>query len=874
MEQKPPKPARALLKIFCDQAYHEEVEGDLDELFADNHRNLGLRKARWLYWTDVFKHLNWFFFTRRRFKLISQKPLDMWSNYFKIAIRNIFKHKGYSALNVMGLGVGMACAMLILLYALHELSYDKFHAKADRIVVAHTQMDEESDVSSSVPNAFVPLAIREIPEVESGVRIFNRGSYSPFIVKYRDHVFQEDRVFHTDSTFFNVFSFPLIKGNPESCLVNPKSIVLTTEMAQKYFGEEDPMGKVLRIDNRYDYQVTGVMENQPQNSHIHFDFLVSWTSFTNAFNLKERWDNASYTSYLLLDENASLTQVEAKIPGLISRLDNPRYTPSFTLHPLSDIHLRGLGGSFGLEAQNELRYLHIFGIIGLLILVIASVNYTNLATARAVHRAREIGMRKVLGAYRFNLFSQFMGESLMVVFMSVVLAFLLTILALPAFNELSGRMFGIGDLFQFGSISWVFLMALLVSILAGIYPALVLSGFKPLIVLKGSFKSSKSGVFIRRFLVTGQFMISIGLIIGTSVVFNQLDYMRKKELGYNNDNVLMLPLSSAILRNYASFKAEMLKESGVLDLTLTSESPTSLNAGYSIILKGMDVEKEVYVSGVRTDLDFLDAMQIELVAGSFFTETDLKNISSELEYKDRVFAFVLNEEAVSRFGISPEEAIGMRAYMNGRNGLIRGVVKDFHIASMREKIQPMSFLPERDFNNVLVRISGQNIENTLSKVQERWRRLAPDVPFEYEFMDAEYDNLYNTEQRLSRLFGTFATLAIFIACFGLFGLIAFTTAQKAREIGVRKVLGASVGQLVLLLNKGFAGLILIAFILATPLAYLLMSGWLQEFEYRTPIGLEPVLLSLALTVLIAFASTSIQSLKAARANPVDALKEE
>ncbi|GAB5523462.1 MAG: ABC transporter permease [Roseivirga sp.] len=874
MEPKPSKTARALLKLFCDQVYHEEVEGDLDELFADNYRRLGRRKANWLYWADVFKHFNWFFFTRRRFKWISQKPLDMWSNYLKVAIRNIFKHKGYSTLNVLGLGVGMACAILILLYSLHELSYDKFHVKADRIVVAHTLIDEESDVMSSAPNAFVPYMVREMPEVETGVRIFNRGSYSPFVVKYRDNVFQEDRIFHTDSTFFKVFSFPLVQGNPETCLINPKSIVLTEEMASKYFGEEDPMGKLLRIDNRHDYQVTGVMENQPQNSHIHFDFLVSWTSFTNSFNLNERWDNASYTSYLLLDENASPEQVESKIPALIDRLENARYNPVFTLHPLTDIHLRGLGGAFGLEAQNELRYLYIFGIIGLLILVIASVNYTNLATARAVHRAREIGMRKVLGAYRFNLFSQFMGESLMVVLMAVFMAVVLVILALPAFNQLSGRVFTAADLLQFNLVSAVWVMALLVSMLAGIYPALVLSGFRPLIVLKGSFKSSKGGVFIRRFLVTGQFMISIGLIIGTSVVFSQLDYMQQKELGYNNDNVLMLPLSSSIMRNYASFKAEMLKESGVLDLTLTSESPTSLNAGYSIILKGMDVEKEVFVSGVRTDLDFLDAMQIELVAGSFFTETDLKNISRDLEYKDRIFAFVLNEEAVSRFGISPEEAIGMRAYMNGRNGVVRGVVKDFHFASMREKIQPMSFLPERDFNNVLVRISGQNIESTLSKVQERWRKLAPEVPFEYQFMDEEYDNLYNTEQRLSRLFGTFATLAIFIACFGLFGLIAFITAQKAREIGVRKVLGASVGQLVLLLNRGFAGLIFIAFVLATPLAYLLMSGWLQEFEYRTQVGVGPILLSLAMTVLIAFASTSIQSVRAARANPIDALKEE
>lgn len=873
MENQPPKLARSLLRIFCDSAYHEEVEGDLDELFTDNCQRLGLHKARWLYWGDVFKHFNGFFISRRHRLLTSQKPLDMWSDYFKVAVRNIFKHKGYSALNVMGLGVGLACAMFILLYSLHELSYDKFHDHVERIVVVHTQLDEEADVISSAPNALVPTMVRALAEVENGVRIFNRGSYRPFTIKYRDKVFQEDRLFHTDSSFFQVFSFPLIKGNPESCLINPRSIVLTAAMSEKYFGAEDPMGKVLRIDNRDDYLVTGIMENPPQNSHIHFDFLVSWTSFTNSFNLNDRWDNASYTSYLLLADGTTAV-VESKIPGLIAAQNEQDYQPGFTLHPLADVHLKGLGGSFGLEAQNEIKYLYIFAVIGILILTIASVNYTNLATARAVHRAKEIGMRKVLGAYRSNLFFQFMGESFMVVFLAVILAFVLVAVTLPSFNELAGRSFILGDIFQFKIVSWVALVALTVSLLAGVYPALVLSGFRPLVVLRGSFKNSKGGIFIRKLLVAGQFMISIGLIIGASVVFNQLDYMQQKDLGYNNDNVLMLPLSTSILRNYSSFKAEMLKEPGVLDLTLASESPTSLNAGYSIILKDVPVEKEVFVSGVRTDLDFLDAMQIELVAGSFFTEADIKNIGGDIPYKDRVFAFVLNEEAVSRFNVSPEEAIGMRAYMNGRNGVIRGVVKDFHFASMREKIQPMSFLPERDFNNVLVRISGQNIENTLSKVQERWRRLAPDVPFAYEFMDSEYGNLYNTEQRLSKLFGVFATVAIFIACFGLFGLIAFTTAQKAREIGVRKVLGASVGQLVFLLNKGFAGLILAAFLLAAPIACLLMSGWLREFEYRTSIGLAPLLLSLGVTLIIAFASTSIQSLRAARANPVNVLKEE
>ena len=376
-------------------------------------------------------------------------------------------------------------------------------------------------------------------------------------------------------------------------------------------------------------------------------------------------------------------------------------------------------------------------------------------------------------------------------------------------------------------------------LLAGIYPAIVLSSFRPIVVLKGSFKNSKSGVFMRKFLVTFQFVISIGLIIGTAVVFKQLNFMQEKSLGYNNENMLMLPLSSTITRNYAAFKAEMLREPGVLDMTMASDSPTKIESGYSIIIKDIDIEKEVFVAGLRTDVDFIGALQMELVAGAFISETDVKNISRDLPAEERTYAFVLNEEALLPFNLTPEEAIGKRANMNGRNGFIKGVAKNFHFASMREKIKPMAFLPERDFNNVLVRISGQNVEATLSKVQERWRRLAPNVPFEYEFMDREYHNLYNAEQRLSTLFGVFAILAIFIACFGLLGLVSFATIQKAQEIGVRKVLGASIGNLVLMLNKDFVRLILLAFLLAAPLTYILMNGWLREFEYRITVGVAP-----------------------------------
>ena len=874
MRASPPKLARSLLRNFCDTSFHEEVEGDLDEIFDSTLEKSGVRKARQEYWLNVFKHFNGYFLFRRNRTAKSQNRFDMWTNYIKIAFRSVLKNKAYSAMNVLGLGVGMACAMLILIYALHELSYDQFHIKGDRVYVVHSQLDPEDDVDSSAPNALVPTLVREFPEIEAGVRIFNRGSYSPYTVKYQENIFQEDRLFHVDSTFFQIFSFKLLQGDQNKCLVAPKSIVLTESMAKKYFGNEEPIGKTLRIDNRSNYLVTGVMEDIPSNSHIHFDFLVSYNSFTNSFFLNERWDNASYTSYLLLKENVNPAVVDAKIPDLVRRSSEAENTSRFWLHPLSKIHLSGLGAGFSIEPQNEMRYLYIFGFIGVLILVIASINYTNLATARAVFRAKEIGMRKVLGAYRFNLFHQFMGESIMIVAIGVLLAVVLAILALPAFNGLADRQFAVTDIFQPLLVIWVAVIALFVGMLAGIYPSLVLSGFKPITVLRGSFKNSKSGTSMRKVLVVSQFIISIGLIIGTSVIFQQLGYMQQKDLGYNNDNMLILPISNSIRKNYDAFKAEMLREPGIFDMTLASESPTKINGLYSIVVKDMDIEKEVLLAGLRTDTDFLDAMQMELLAGSFFTETDLKNIASEIPYKERVHAFVLNESAIAEYGLSPEEAIGKRIYMNGRNGFVRGIVKDFHFSSMREKITPMAFLPETDFNKVLIRISGQDVDRTLSKVQERWRNLAPNVPFEYNFMDLEYENLYRTEQKLSRLFGAFASLAIFIACFGLLGLISYATIQRAREIGVRKVLGASVRNLVFMLNKDFAKLIALAFVVAIPLTYFLMRSWLMEFEYRISIGLTPVLISLGITATIAFVTISTQSLRAAMANPTEVLKEQ
>lgn len=874
MSALPPKLARGLLKVFCDPAFHEEVEGDLDELYAQNLKDHGRHKARIRYWGDVFKHFNWYFITRRSFSNPSKNIVDMWINYFKIGLRNLLKNKRYSALNILGLAIGVACAMLILIYAQHELSFDKFHEKADQTYLVYTQFDQLNVPISSAPNAMIPTLLREFPEVETGTRIFNRGGYNPYTIKYKEHVFKENRLFHVDSTFFHVFSFQLISGDPEQCLVNPKSIVLTEEMSNKYFGDEDPLGKVLRIDNRSDYQVTGVMENIPSNSHIHFDFLVSYNSFTNPFFLNERWDNASYVSYIVLNKGVDVTQVEARIPGLVTRVSGKEEDWEFTLNPLLDVHLSGLGTNFGLEPQNDMKYLYIFGFIGVLILTIASINYTNLATARAVFRAKEIGMRKVMGAYRSNLFNQFMGESLMVVAISVLVAFALAALALPYFNVLADRSFTMMHLLQFDTLGWVLMIAAFVGILAGSYPALVLSGFRPINVLKGSFRNSKTGVLMRKTLVIGQFVISIALIIGAVVVFKQLGFMQQKELGYNNDNMLMLPLSSSIRKNYPAFKAEMLREPGVLDMTLASDSPTRIESGYSIIIKDLDVEKEVSVTGLRADRDFLGTMQMELVAGSFITDADIASISQDIPYKERNFAFVLNEEALVPFGLTPEEAIGKRAYMNGRNGFIRGVVKNFHFASLREKIKPMAFLPERDFNKVLIRISGQQIETTLSKIQERWRRLAPNVPFAYDFMDDEYSNLYSSERRLSTLFGGFSLLAIFIACMGLLGLVSFTTIQKAREIGVRKVLGASVRDLIFMLNKDFIRLVLLAFAVAAPLSYFLMKSWLNEFEYRVQVGLGPILLSIVITSFIAFLTVSVQSFRAAVANPVDVLKEE
>ena len=443
MKNAPPKSARFLLKLLCDPHFHEEVEGDLDELFDHNLSSFGLKTARRRYWGDVFKHFNWYFITKRNSSNSSQNIFDMWTSYMKIALRNMLKSKRYTTMNVMGLGVGMACAMLILIYALHEVSYDKFHEKAERTYIIHTTFGGGGETIGSAPNIMMPTLLSEIPDIETGVRIFNRGAYRPYTIKYKENVFQEDRLFHVDSTFFDVFSFELLKGDKKNSLIAPRSIVLTEEMAVKYFGNEDPMGKTLRIGTRSDYQVTGVLKSLPSNSHMHFDFLVPY----HTLGLQNRWGNASYTSYFVLNENATIDQFKTKLPAVLKKAyGDLEQSEVFTFLPLLDIHLNGLGAGFGLEPQSEMRYLYIFGFIGILILTIASINYTNLATARAVFRAKEIGMRKVLGAYRFNLLHQFMGESLMIIFVAVLMAFLLAFLALPSFNALADQHFVIRDL--------------------------------------------------------------------------------------------------------------------------------------------------------------------------------------------------------------------------------------------------------------------------------------------------------------------------------------------------------------------------------------------------------------------------------------------
>ncbi|MDN5284985.1 MAG: transporter permease [Mucilaginibacter sp.] len=793
----------------------------------------------------------------------------MIKNYFKIALRNLWKHKVFSFINITGLSIGITACFFIFMYVGFELSYDKFHSKADRIYRLVTDIKTPTETMNTGITAwpFAPNIKNDFPEVESFVRI----SGGSFLVRRGDVKFQEEKSAFADSTFFKVFDFKLLKGDPRTALSAPASIVFTETAAKKYFGNANPMGQtVLITGDAIPAIVTGLMKDMPENSQIKADMLISMSSLTQKFNkgLDNQWGNFGATSYLLLKPGTNPKALEAKFPGFIENHNGKERKSSqmfytFFLEPLKSVYLYSKRGG---QDSGSITNVYIFGIVAIFILLIACINFVNLTTARSVERAKEVGIRKVVGAEKSQLASQFIGESVVLCLIAFVLTILFSVLLLPLFNQLAGKTISAG-VFS----NWYYVLILLVTsvaigLIAGIYPALVLSSFKPVMVLKGRFSSGNKGNALRKALVISQFSISIALIIGTIIVYTQMNFMQNRDLGFSKDQMLILDTNGDPAAD--AFKQAISILPGVKSTANSSSVPGGGNSGaYSEIENKKGDLQIANLDLYFVDYDYVNQFKIKMVAGRAFSR----------EFgTDTAQAMLLNEAAVKMFGYSsPQQAVGRRFKQWGREGKIVGVMKDFHFRSLQEVIKPLSMRIElKQLGLISVKVSPQNITGTIAAIENKWKTLIPTRPFNYYFLDEFFDRQYRSEQRFGKLFFNFAVLAILISCLGLLGLASYSTLQRTREIGIRKVLGATVPGIVNMLSKDFLILVIISFFIAAPVSWFFMHKWLQDFAYRINISWWIFVLAGILAVLIALATISYQAIRAAMSNPVKSLRSE
>jgi len=792
----------------------------------------------------------------------------MIKNYFKIAFRNLWRHRTFSFINIMGLTVGLTAFFLIFMYVKFELSYDTFHTKADRIyrVVADLKTPSETIHTNGPGWAVAPNIKDEFAEVESAVRISNAS----LLVRKDDIKFQEDESMWADSAFFHVFDFRLLKGSPASALKEPNSIVFSVSAAKKYFGKTDPMGQSLLLTgDAIPSKVTGIMEDIPENSQIKADMIVSMSTLKK-FNsgLDSQWANYGNRTYLLLKPQTNALALQAKLPAFLERRNGTEMKqlqmfPTLLFMPMKDVYLHSTRDGSKTGNSNNV---YIFSVIAIFILVIACINFVNLTTARSAERAKEVGIRKVVGAGKPQLARQFVGESILICMIAFVLSVIASALLLPAFNQLSGKIIS-HHIFQHPLyLLTLFLIAVAIGMLAGIYPALVLSSFQPVQVLKGRFATGTKGILLRKGLVVAQFTISIALIIGTIVVYSQMSYMRNQDLGFNKEQKLIIDTHGDPAKN--TLKQSISSLPNVLSVSLTGSVPGGGNPGaYSQVENKKGDMQIANLDLYFTDFDYLPQYKIKMVAGRTFS----KEMGT-----DTTQAMILNETAVKLFGYSSaKDIIGRKFDQWGRKGTIIGVMEDFHFRSLQEVIKPLSMRIEPNGCDLIsVNLTGSNVQQTIASIESKWKTLIPNRPFNYFFLDEFFDKQYRSEVRFGKLFLNFALLAIFISCLGLLGLASYSTMQRTKEIGIRKVMGASVGGIVNLLSKDFLILVLISFVIAAPVAWLGMHSWLKDFAYRIDISWWVFLLSGIIAVVIALGTISFQAIKAALANPVKSLRTE
>ena len=796
------------------------------------------------------------------------------------------KYKFISFINLFGLMVGLTCCLLITTYILNELSYDRYNKNADNIYrITRTFYNGNGEATLNLSTISPPFGYylpTDFPEIQKMTRLLNFGTVP---LRYKDKLINEKDVYFADENLFDVFTVDVLKGNPKTALTDPFSVMLTEDEAKKYFGNEDPINKVIRANNQFDVKVTGIYKPFPSNAHMHPNMLVSFNTLKDSAvygeqNLRTNWGNNSFFTYIMLPKGYNIQNMKARFPAFLDKHMTDEYGPnkpskstSLDLQKLTDIHLYS-HTDYEAEPNGDISRVWIFGAIALFILLVACINYMNLSTARSALRAREIGIRKVIGARRKEIIFQFLSESVLLCWVAIIIAGVLTYVMLPWLNKVSGQQLSFDILLKWQVIIPLLITPFIVGILSGIYPSLFMSSFQPVKTLKGLFNAHGSSINFRKVLVVFQFGISIALIITTMIVFQQLRYMQQASLGYDKEHILTLPYYPALNDQYESFRNTLLRNSNIKDVGRSSRIPTGrLLDGQGAQAPGNDsmVPVKADIRYVAADYDFIPTYGVHIVAGRNFSR----------DYGTDTASFILNEAAVRAVGWkSPQEAVGKNFKYGGQMGHIVGVTNDFHFESLHQTIAPLILVmptPAQAANSygyLSIKISGGNIPSALATIKDTWQKFLPELPYQYTFLDENFAKLYEAEQRQGTIFIIFACLAIFIACLGLFGLSAFSITQRVKEIGVRKVLGANVSTIVALLSKDFLKLVLIAAIISFPIAWYAMHNWLQDFAYRINIQWWVFVVAGILAALIALITVSFQAIKAALANPVKSLRTE
>jgi putative ABC transport system permease protein len=864
-KNKPGRAASYILKAVLPENDVSFLAGDYEEEFHEISETRGLMRAHLWYWLLILESVPGFVRNLLYWRVI------MFRNYLRITVRNIVKHKGFSFINIFGLAIGMACCLLIFMYVMDELSYDKFHDNADNIyrLTTISSIGSTTNHYDTTPPVLAATLASEIPEIKSFTRFIPEDELS---LRYNGIETDIERPFLADTSFFNFFTFEFIAGNAETVFRNPNSIVLTEETAERIFGEEEALGKHLYFRDTLSVEVTGVIKNVPGNSHFTFDTVWPVTMFVYYYNSDRMWQSdyfAELYSYFLIPQKSDLPVINAKIAESVDRNYGEMYAArgtrrEYPLQPLKSIHLHASHDT-ELNVLGDIKYVYAFSMIAFFILCIASINFVNLSTAKSTTRAKEVGLRKVFGAVRGELRKQFMGESLSMTFISLIISLGFVIIAMPQFNQLTGKTFAMGELINFTTITGLIIIFVVTGLLAGSFPAFVLSAFNPVRVMKGNLSSSTGKNSFRKIMVLIQFTISVFMIISVLVILKQMDFLKNTNLGYDSDKIVII---NSMNRRNDPLRTRIKQISGVEEVSFSFTVPGRKPNLDAFLPEGNSPDETIRAAAYHADFDFVKTYGLEIVEGRDFS-TDYPS--------DTVNSVLINEKAVKAIG-NRENIIGSTLSNVSRGNRITrivGVVKDYHFRNLKMELSPLVMhLQHRWYQRISVRIRNENIPSTIAALEEVFTEMNPGQDFDYYFLEDDLRSKYPEEEKVREVYVYFGFLAIFVAVLGLFGLASYTIQQRTKEIGIRKVLGASIQSISVSLLKEFSVWVLAANIAAWPLAYIAMNNWLENFAYRTDLSIWLFLLSGIIALFVAIITIGYQAVKAARANPANSLKYE